>query len=168
LICYDDLVYIAGSLGIEVVYRDIHSKKPLLDGYAAPYKKLIVIEKTIKYTTHGLCVLAEEIGHCLYPPLSNHIMYHRSDYHNMNQWQCDNLAVQVAKEENQAIVFATNLLIPDSVFWEYFESGPHEIWEWCDYFCVAEWFMRRKIGLMRAKKGFRWRNAIARAQHNSL
>jgi Zn-dependent peptidase ImmA (M78 family) len=163
LICYDDLIYMASSLGIEVVYRDIHSKKPLLDGYADPQKKLIVLEKSIEYTTHGLCVLAEELGHCLYPPLSNHIMYHRSDYHNMNQWNCDSLAVQVAKEENQAIMFATRLLIPNNEFWKYFSKGPREIWEWCEHFGVTEWFMRRKIGFMRAKQRFRWRDAIARA-----
>lgn len=164
MICYDDLIYIASSLGIEVVYRDIHSEKPLLDGYAVPHKKLIVLEKTLKYTAHGLCVLAEELGHCVFPPLSNHITYHRSDYHNMNQWQCDNLAVQVAKEENQAIFFATNLLIPDSQFWKFFETGPHDIWEWCEHFGVTEWFMRRKIGFMRVKKRFQWKDAIARAR----
>ena len=151
MICYDDLIYIASSLGIEVVYHDIHSKKPLLDGYAIPYQQKIVIEKSLKYTTQGTCVLAEEIGHCLYPPLSNHIMYHRTDYYDMSQWDCDNLAVKVAKEEHQAMFFATNLLIPDKKFWDYYKSGPHTIYEWCEHFGVTEWFMLRKIDFMRSK-----------------
>lgn len=82
----------------------------------------------------------------------------------MNQWDCDNLAVMVAKEENEALLFATSLLIPDKAFWEYFEAGPHEIWEWCEHFQVTEWFMRRKMGFMRTKQRFRWKDAIARVR----
>jgi Zn-dependent peptidase ImmA (M78 family) len=162
LICYDDLIYLASLFGIKVVNRDIHSEKPLLDGYAKPNEKLIVLEKSLEYTTHGLCVLAEEIGHCLFPPLSNHIMYHKTNYHDMSYWNRDNLAVQVAKEETQAIEFATTLLIPDQEFWKHYSTGPHEIWEWCEHFGVAEWFMRRKIGFMRSKKHFKWRDIVKR------
>lgn len=156
------MLFIAESLGIRVFYKDLHSQKPLLDGYAIPKQHLIIIDKTLHHTIQGNCVLAEEIGHCIYPPLSDHVIYH-TDYYSMNHWNRDNLAVKVAKEENQAIFFATNLLIPDSEFWKYFESGSHEIYEWCEHFHVAEWFMRRKIGFMRTKQRFRWRNAIARA-----
>ena len=154
---------IAYAHGIEIAYKNLHAKHPQLDGYAWPYQGLIVLDESLQgKLRQEKCVLAEEIGHCLYPPAAGHISYHYAGYRHLSQWERDNLAVLVTKDERLALHWGTSFLIPDKAFWEYAQKGPHEWWEWLEHFDVEDWFMRAKFGFMRTKHPFKWREMIKR------
>jgi len=151
---------IAEDQKIRIKYRNLKYKHPQLEGYAWPARKLIVLEKSIKNELRKeICILSEEIGHCIYPPTTSHVVYHIAEYYDMNHWERDKLAHSVAKDERTALGWATSFIIPDVEFWE-FAKTPHEWWEWLEHFYVEDWFMRAKIDFMRTKHPFKWRQII--------
>lgn len=155
---------IAYAHDIEITYENLHyTKHPLLEGYAWPAKGMIILDESLRgKATQEKCVLTEEVGHCLYPPVANHIAYHYAGYRQLDCWERDNLAVLVAKDERMALRWGTSFLIPDKVFWEYAQKGPHEWLDWLEYFDVTDWFMRAKFGIMRTKHPFKWRELVKR------
>lgn len=158
------LYHIIERLGIILRYENLHAKHHLLDGYAWPARGLIVLDTSLRSNPRQeKCVLAEEIGHCLHPPTASHISYHYAGYRHLGQWERDNLAVLVAKDERLALQWGTSFLIPDKMFWEYARQGPHEWWEWLEHFDVEDWFMRAKFGFMRTKHPFKWRELVKRS-----
>ncbi|WP_288959447.1 hypothetical protein [uncultured Aminobacterium sp.] len=110
------------------------------------------------------CVLAEEVGHILYPSPFDSIQYHIAEYWDYDFYQRGYISYRHVKSERAALLWATSFLISDKEFWDFANQGPHEWWEWLEHFDVEDWFMRRKIGFLRTKQRFRWRDAIARAQ----
>lgn len=162
----DILLDIANEHGIEVRYESLFCSQRKLYGYAWPSRKLIVLEVGIMGTRQEKCVLAEEVGHCLYPPIGDHELYHSEKYYTIDPLQRAGCRSQVAKDERVALRWATDFLISDSTFFAYFDTGPHELWEWCDHFEVEPWFMALKIGYMLQAGGrpggrpFRRRDAV--------
>ena len=77
----DNLFDLADELGIDYAYDDLHNKQhPNLDGYADASKRLIVMDKSLlEKPRHHKCVLAEEIGHILFPPRPGHVAYHTTE-----------------------------------------------------------------------------------------
>ena len=158
---------IADFAGIERRWEDIHSRHPDYDGYAVPGRRLIVLDVSIRGTRQEKCVLAEEIGHCLYPPAADHTLYHSTKYWGLGQWERSTLRCQVAKDERAALEWASSVLIPDWSFWEFARGGGREWWEWLEHFGVTDWMMRVKVGLVRARmrpqaKRMKWRELVRR------
>lgn len=153
---------IADAQGIRIKYENLRNTHPQLEGYARPIRKLIVLEESLKSDPRKeQCILSEEIGHCIYPPTTSHVVYHIAEYYDMNHWERDRLALSVSRDERTALGWATSFIIPDAEFWE-FAKSPHEWWEWLEHFYVEDWFMRAKIGFMRLKQPFKWRQVIKR------
>ncbi len=150
--------------GIEIIYEDLrYTKHPLLKGYAWPGKGLIVLDKSLRSRPkQEKCVLAEEIGHCLYPPIANHIAYHYAEYQHLNCWERDSLAVRVTKDELTALHWGTSFLIPDKNFWDYANKWPYDWLDWLDYFDVEDWFMKYKFWFMRTKHYLKWNKLMIR------
>lgn len=172
VITIDHLYTIADQLGGIVVYRDLHARHPQLDAYTRP--PVIVIDKSLlRQPRHHRCVLAEEVGHLLYPPRPGHVSYHiAQSWDNLDSPSRENLSVLVAQDERKALQWATRMLIPDPVFWEYVDTGPHEIWEWLEEFEVEKWFFEVKVGLVRAQQPIRlrlrWREILKRDGYKPL
>lgn len=156
------------GLDIGVRYVDLHTRNPFYDGYAWPSRREIGLEWSLKGTWQEKAVLAEEIGHILYPPFANHRCFHDTRFWKMTQWGKDSLSVAVARDERAALQWATSALIPDRAFWQFAASGPQDWWEWLEEFEVPGWFLEVKFGLVRAKmhedglRPFRWRELVRR------
>lgn len=92
--------------------------------------------------------MAHELGHIVYPPRTNHIRYHRVDHWNQLDFSTrDNLTIAVARDELNAMKFATELLISTAEFWEYISKGPYTLSDLLEEFGVPRWFLEYKIGL---------------------
>lgn len=159
----EDLLRIASLYNIRVIYRNLHVSNPVLEGYAKPLQRLIVLDNSLlgRPTDH-ICVLAEEIGHIFYPPVYSCVNYHRADFYQKDTLARSEIKYQHSKTERVALVWATGYLIPDEEFWEFAASGPREFVEWLEHFGVAEWLMRWKIGFMKTQTHFKCRNIIKR------
>lgn len=111
------------------------------------------------------CIMAEEVGHILFPPRPGHIRYHSTEYIHIDHCERSNIKAIVHQDERKALRWATNVLIPDVEFWRIRDSGVDTIHGFADCFEVEEWFVRLKIGYLRMKaksdgKKFRWRDII--------
>ena len=155
------LCQILYNFNIDIVYTDLHSKNPLLEAYTLPQNQKIILDISLSNRPRQYkCVLAEEVGHALYAPLNGSIQYHIAEYWDMDFYQRGNISYRHTKSERVALLWATSFLIPDDEFWGFANMGPHEWWEWLERFEVEEWFMRRKIGFMRCKKHFKWKEIV--------
>lgn len=152
-ITLENLFLLCDALEIVIRYRDLHAKRPLLEGYACLDRRQIILDESLKNNRRQhKCVLAEEIGHFLYPPTGNHYVYHLAEYRQAVSVEERSLIfAAVIKDERLALRWATDFLIPDVAFWDFTKTGPHEIWEWCEHFDVESWFMHLKIGYIRRK-----------------
>jgi hypothetical protein len=148
-------------MNIKIRYRNLSKIHPEFIAYAEP-PYVYLDPKLDKLPRQKKCILLEEIGHCLYPPRAQHVAYHGAKFRSLTQSSRDNLAVLVAKDEHLALQWGTSILIPDEAFWDFARIGPHELWEWIEHFDVEDWFMRTKIGFMRRKHPFKWRDIIKR------
>ena len=159
----EDLHRIARIYNIRVVYKDLNARDSRLEGYAWSERMLIVLDKSLIFRpVDHVCVLAEEIGHMLFPPIYDCISYHMVAF-----WQQDAVIRSQtkylhSKTERPALIWATDYLIPDEEFWEFVREGPREWWEWLERFEVAPWLMHWKIGFMRAKHNIKGRDVIKR------
>lgn len=157
------LCQILYNFNIDIVYTDLHSKNPLLEAYTLPQKQQIILDKSLPdRPRQHKCVLAEEVGHILYPSPFDSIQYHIAEYWNLDFYQRGNVSYRHTKNERVGLLWATSFLIPDDEFWEFANKGTHEWWEWLERFDVEDWFMRRKVGFMRSKKHFKWRDIVKR------
>jgi hypothetical protein len=125
---------------------------------------VIALDISTKGTLQEVCVLAEEVGHIMWPPMVDHTLFHFAGYRDAFQdyWQRDNIELAVSRDERHALEWATGFLIPDESFWAYFEQGKHEWQEWLEYFEVEDWFMRYKVNFMRIKHRFKWKDILIR------
>lgn len=169
MITTDKLLTMAWELDIRVTYKDLRAQHPDLLGMAQADNRTVVLDKSLVGSRRKLkCILAEEIGHILFPPRPGHMAYHstefiRSDFNGRN-----NLKVIVAQDERKALDWATGVLIPDVEFWRAVRNGENTLHELAEYFDVEEWFMRIKIGYIRRKardegQRLKWRDLIRRA-----
>lgn len=85
------------------------------------------------------CVFAEEIGHFYTAPRTNLLMTYTSA----------NLSAMMDQDERKAMQWATDFLIPDVELSEALKVGYRSCYELAEYFDVTEWFMYRKLGLMK-------------------
>lgn len=149
---HECMEYLAHALGIRTITVDLHSENPHFDGYAWPARREIGLDMSIIGTRHGRCVFDEEVSHCLVTPFADHRLYHSRRYWELDAATRSDIRVKVVKDENGALRWATDAVIPDDLFFAYLGTGPYEIWEWCDHFDVEPWFMKFKIGYM-VRKG---------------
>ncbi|MEM3486477.1 MAG: hypothetical protein QXI12_12755, partial [Candidatus Methanomethyliaceae archaeon] len=149
---------LADLYGIKVLWEDVHGiVGPDVDGWADTRDGIIHLDLSIQGTRHGKCVADEEVGHCLYPPMANHLVYHSRRYWRLSHDERDNLRWWAAKDERRARLWATRWEIADEDFWHFFSTGPHDWQEWLERFEVVDWFMDLKVGFMREKQPFKWR-----------
>ncbi len=156
------LIRLSETMGLCVTHENLHRRHPGLDGYARPARGLIFLDHSIRGTRQGICVLSEEVGHCLYPPAADHLTYHSREFWQLSQAQRDNLSIMATKDERAALLWATEYVIPDWKFWAFYSRGPHNWWHWLEHFEVEDWFMRTKVGFMRCKHPFKWREMVTR------
>jgi hypothetical protein len=147
--------------GYEIIYRDLHGRHPLLEGFVSLKFKKVFIDISVRNTRQEKCVLAEELGHVLLPPAVDGALYHFAEYKDVfqTQWERDSLEISVAKDERRALRYGTSILIPDQAFWDYAKSK-HMWYEWYEYFEVEDWFMRAKFEFMQTKQHFKWRDLV--------
>lgn len=167
-ISLDHLFEIAHGLGAQIGYQDLHAIHPQLDAYTR--LPLVMLDKSLTSNNrHHKCILAEEIGHLLFPPRAGHVSYHIGQ--SWDSLKCQdryNVSVLVAQDERKALAWATDLLIPDDTFWEFAEKGPHLLYEWLEEFDVAMWFFEIKVGIILVRQPIRgrlkWIQTINRRQ----
>ncbi|HBX22620.1 MAG TPA: ImmA/IrrE family metallo-endopeptidase [Desulfotomaculum sp.] len=159
----DTLFVWAKALKIRIIYKKLN---PGLLGRADATKMVVTLDPSLRDKPRELkCVLAEEIGHILYPPRPGHIRYH-----SMGFWETDNCGqtkITVAQDERKALDWATSVLMPDVEFNRIMEEGNHYLWEIADEFGVEQWFLEHKIGYYRLKaremgRKVKWRDLIRR------
>ena len=155
----------ANVYDIKVKYRHL---PPGLLGKANARTKTITLDTRLEPKYRLLkCVLAEEIGHILYPPRPGHVAYHSTNYYHIDHCDRSNIKAIVAQDERKALTWATGVLIPDVEFWRVNRNGVDTVYELAEYFEVEEWFMMLKIGYVRrtarnAGHKIKWKDIIKR------
>lgn len=152
--------------GIKILVKDLQSDKPGLLGKANARKKTIHLDSSIVHRRRlHRSVIAEEIGHILYPPRSGHTAYHSITYYDLENR--GNIEAIVAQDERMALDWATGVLVTNVEFWGAIKDNVNLLWELAEYFDVEEWFMRHKIAYIRRKARkcghkLKWRDIIMR------
>jgi hypothetical protein len=165
MISNDSLFIWAKALGIEVCYKRLH---PELYGMADAANKIITLDnQLINEPREQKCILAEEIGHILYPPRPGHIAYHSRQFWELNYYDCSNIRTLVAQDERKALLWATDVLIPDVEFNRILGNGLTTIPELMECFEVTRWFTLLKIAYYRQKernagRRVKWRDVVRR------
>lgn len=149
-IAYDDLQGIGDIQGLYT----IHPR-------AGP---LIVLDRTLpgQHRLHR-CVAAHELGHHHYPPRSSTktiVAFCRSNYTTNSQRE-----IILHQDENRALKWATELLMPSTEVWAAIRDGYNTLPLLADRFGVEEWFVRFKIGFIRREerdrgRKLRWRSVL--------
>lgn len=132
-IAYDDLQRIGDIQGLYTI-----------DPRAGP---LIVLDLSLlSQPKLHRCIAAHELGHHFYPPrnTSHTVFFHRNSYCSDSQKE-----IIVSQDENKALRWATELLMPSAEVWAAIKDGHNTLSLLADYFNVEEWFARAKIGYMR-------------------
>jgi len=134
---------IVNKENIKVRYKDFSQLPENIHGlYLYDHKlgPIIVLDKQLLHT-HRLhkCVLAEEIGHFYTAARTNLLSVHTSA----------NLQTMEAQDERKAAQWATDYLIPDGELFKALEAGYCSCFELAEHFDVTEWFMYRKLGLLK-------------------
>ncbi|WP_066638977.1 ImmA/IrrE family metallo-endopeptidase [Desulfolucanica intricata] len=155
ILSIENLLELTRKLEIIVEYRDLHHEQhPGLDAYADAEKKLIVLDISLKdRLRHYKCVLAEEIGHILFPPRPGHVAYHMRDYQKLDYNNRSNIRAIVAQDERMALSWAANILIPDSELETAIKNGVDSVYTLCEWFDVEVWFMLIRLDLYKKKFG---------------
>jgi len=164
----DELFLLTEQLSIIVVWRNLQLINPSFLGMADASKNTITLDLSLDDCPRKCkCVLAEEIGHILYPPRPGHIRYHSRGY-----WQVDHhdrslMDVIVAQDERKALNWATGVLMPDDKMPMARMEGARTLPLLAEYFDVELWIVRLKIGYMRRRgrdKGikYKWTDFIDR------
>lgn len=168
MISADDLFTWAMELGIKVIFRNLCKQHPDLLGTADAADKIITLDQALRNEPQKLkCVLAEEIGHILFPPRPGHVRYHSKKYIDVDCISRSNVKAIVAQDERKALQWATDVLIPDDQFWEAIKGGASTVYLLADWFDVERWFILVKVGFIRRQarddgQKLRWRDIIKR------
>jgi Zn-dependent peptidase ImmA (M78 family) len=85
------------------------------------------------------CVLAEEIGHFYTAPRTNVLRTYTSS----------NDQIMLSQDERKAAQWSTDFLVPDALLAESLRAGCRSCFELAEYCDVTEWFMCRKLGLLK-------------------
>ena len=151
----ESLLELARKLMIIIEYRDLHHEHHFaLDGYADAERKLIVLDLSLKdYPRHHKCVLAEEIGHIIFPPRPGHIAYHMRGYHKMDHQSRSNIKAIVSQDERKALRWATSILIPDAALRAAAKNSVNSIDDLFEWFDVEKWFMLFRLDFYRQRVG---------------
>lgn len=149
----DYLLDFADRMGARIYYSDLRSLHPELLGYTKPPCIYLDVSLRDKSRQHK-CILAEELGHILYPPRPGHVAFHRKSYINLDHCKRGNIKAIVAQDERKALDWATSILMPDVEFWRVIEDGINTVHELAEYFDVEHWFVLHKIGYIRRKAGY--------------
>ena len=146
----------------------MRKQNPNYLGKANAATKTITLDVSLKDKPRQLkCVLAEEIGHILYPPGFGHVRYHSQAYWQSNQLDRSKLQYHVAKDERMALDWATGVLISDNQMLSAKKEGINTLPLLAEYFDVEPWIIDLKIGYLRRKgreKGikYKWTDFIDR------
>lgn len=161
----------------EMLFRIIHNKgymvvyenlKEGLEGYCWPAKKKIGLAKyLLSHPIDHKCTLAHETSHVIYPPVYNTIQYHQKSYWQLDNFSRSNLMWKHAKNEVPGLIWMTSFLIPDDDFWDFAKSGPWDWQDWLERFQVNDKVMNLKMGYMRTKQWFKWREMVRRVPPES-
>jgi hypothetical protein len=148
------------EMGYEVVYETMEEG---LHGYCYPAKKRIGLDiALLDLPIEHKCWFCHEGSHALFPPIYNTTKYHQKIYWSFDVVNRSNLKWQHAKSEEPGLIWYTEYLIPDDKFWAFGADGPREWQEWLERFEVNEETMELKIGFMRTKQWFKWRQMVKR------
>jgi len=150
MISTDRLFSWAHTFGIKVIFKDLQEFHYGLLGKADAGNKLIELDDSLKSNPRLLrCILAEEMGHILYPPRPGHIRYHSRRFCQIEQ--TGNIKAIVTQDERKAIDWATLVLVPFVDTDRLNEEGLKSLGELSEYFEVDNWFMSYKIGYIKRK-----------------
>ena len=143
IMSFESLLELARQLKITIEYQDLHHEQhSALDGYADTEKKLIVLDLSLRDNPrHHKCVLAEEIGHILFPPRPGHIAYHMKGYHKLDHQCRSNIKAIVSQDERKALRWATSFLIPDAILQAAAKNNIDSIEDLAEWFDVEKWFL---------------------------
>lgn len=152
---------------IYIAYRDLQSTGDAQGLYfihprAGP---MILLDKSLlTRPKQHRCIAAHELGHHFYPPRNSAIAFHRSNHYSNISSQT---AIIIQQDENKALHWATELLMPSEEVWAAIKEGYNTVHLLADIFNVTEWFVRAKIGFLRREerdqeRKVKWRDMIKR------
>ena len=159
------LLILAHELGITVTFDKL---RPGLDGMADAGRKQIVLNWSLRNQPRLIkSVLAEEIGHILFPARPGHIRYHSTQFWETHHKERTMTKIVVAQDERMALDWAASVLMPDVEFWQVIKEGVDTIPGMMEYFNVEDWLVRHKVGWLRRKAKadgvrLKWRDVIRR------
>jgi len=175
MITTDRLFFWARLFGITVVFKNLQKKHPGLLGVADAENMRVTLDSSLKNTPLQLrCILAEEIGHILFPPRPGHIRYHSRGFWDIDHYERSNIKHIVAQDERKAIDWATNILLPNVELSHIMSIGARNIYELADYYDVEPWFMAFKINYLKRKarthgEKVRWKDILKKGpRENNL
>ncbi len=148
-LAYDNLQQVGQVQGLYTVHPDIGP--------------MILLDKPLLYKSNEhRCIAAHELGHHFFPPRSGIVAFHRT-----NQFSDSQKEITIHQDENKALRWSTELLMPSEETWRVIRDGYNTIPLLADRFNVTEWFARAKIGYIRLEersKGIKlkWRDIITK------
>jgi len=142
---------LARILHIRIFFRNLRKTSTCFLGKADSRARTIQLDYSLKDNPRELrCILAEEIGHMLYPARPGHIRYHSKDFHEYEN--CGMIKHTVAQDETKALDWATGVLMPDVEFCRILENGNYLIGEIAEMFEVEPWFVEHKLRYYKRKR----------------
>lgn len=162
----EELFEIARIFGIKIEFGNLRAKNQNHLGRADAKRKIITLDTSIKDTPRLLkCILAEEIGHILFPPRPGHVRYHSIGFWQTEGTSC--IKAIVAQDERKALDWATSVLMPDDEFNRIMKKWDMSISEIAEHFEVLPSFMEDRIAYYRRKekaagRRVKWKELIRR------
>lgn len=164
-ITIDLLKSVAHIYGIKIVHKKLPNG---LLGEADAETKLITLDESLlDEPIQYRCVLAEEIGHILFPPRPGHVRCHSKSFYSGEN--CSSIKCVVAQDERKARDWATSVLLSNVDLCRIKKADVSSPEEAAACFSVEPWFMAHRIGYLRRKERrlsgrAKWRNIIRRKQ----
>lgn len=91
------------------------------------------------------CVLAEELGHHFTIPRTNIFkLYGSCSIEYLDR-------IQQAQDERKALEWASDILMPNVEFSRAVSEGCRSVYDLAEWFDVTEWFVYRKLGIIKVK-----------------
>lgn len=137
---------IAENEEIYIAYEDLQRAGDIQGLYTIHPRAgpLIVLDQSLPGQPRlHRCVAAHELGHHFYPPRSSAtaiVAFCRSNYSTNSQRE-----IIVHQDENRALKWATELLMPSKAVWAAVGDGYNTLPLLAERFHVEEWFVRFKI-----------------------